>query len=145
MRVVLQRVTAAEVVVDGTVIAAIGHGLLLLIGLASGDGEAEIAWMARKVAGLRIFDDERGLMNVPLTAVGGRILAVPQFTLLADCQKGKRPSFSDALTPAQARPLFDRFVALLEADLGAVASGRFGASMQVRLVNDGPLTLVIDR
>jgi D-tyrosyl-tRNA(Tyr) deacylase len=118
---------------------------LLLVGLAIGDGEPQVAWMASKIARLRIFDDARGLMNASLAEVGGQILAVPQFTLLADCRKGKRPSFSDALAPAESRPLFGRFVALLESEVGPVGTGCFGASMQVRLVNDGPVTLVLDR
>ena len=145
MRVVVQRVAAAEVLVQGEPVATIGRGLLLLVGLAIGDGEPQIAWMARKIAGLRLFDDARGLMNTSLAEAGGQVLAVPQFTLLADCRKGKRPSFSDALAPTESRPLFERVVALLEAEVGPVATGRFGASMQVRLVNDGPVTLVLDR
>jgi D-tyrosyl-tRNA(Tyr) deacylase len=145
VRVVVQRVAAAEVVVGSERVATIGRGLLLLVGLATGDGEQAIAWMARKIAGLRVFDDDRGFMNASLAEVGGRILAVPQFTLLADYRKGKRPSFSGALAPVESRPLFERFVTLLKAEVGPVATGRFGASMQVRLVNDGPVTLVLER
>jgi D-tyrosyl-tRNA(Tyr) deacylase len=145
MRVVVQRVSEAAVTVDGEVIAAIGRGLVLLVGLAAGDGEAEVAWTATKIAGLRVFADAAGLMNAALADVGGQALAVPQFTLLGDCRKGRRPSFAGAMEPAQAELLFERFVTLLTARIGSVATGRFGASMQVRLVNDGPVTLVIER
>ena len=145
MRVVVQRVSEAAVTVDGAIVGAIGRGLVLLVGLAAGDGEAEVAWMARKIAGLRVFTDAGGLMNAALVDVGAQVLAVPQFTLLGDCRKGRRPSFDTAMAPAQAEPLFDRFVTLLAARIGPVATGRFGASMQVRLVNDGPVTFVIER
>jgi len=146
MRVVVQRVAEAHVTVDGELVGRIGRGLLLLVGFAHGDGEPQIAWMADKIAGLRIFDDAHGLMNAALRDVHGRILAVPQFTLLADCRKGRRPSFAAALPPETARPLFERFVARLESLLGdTVPTGRFGATMQVHLVNDGPVTLAIDR
>jgi len=145
MRVVVQRVSEAAVAVDGEIIAAIGRGLVLLVGLAAGDSEANVAWMAGKIAGLRVFTDAGGLMNAALADVGGRVLAVPQFTLLADCRKGRRPSFDAAMAPAHAAPLFDRFVTLLAARIGPVATGRFGASMQIRLVNDGPVTFVIER
>jgi D-tyrosyl-tRNA(Tyr) deacylase len=145
MRVVVQRVAAARVLVAGEPIAAIGRGLLLLVGLAPGDGEREVDWMARKLAGLRIFPDAAGQMNAALAAVGGAVLAVPNFTLLADCRKGRRPSFTGALEPDAAEPLFARFVKILTAHVGAqVATGRFGATMQVELVNDGPVTLVVD-
>ena len=145
MRVVVQRVAWAEVAVDGTRIARIDRGLLLLVGLARGDDEVAIAWMAHKIAGLRVFADAAGLTNADLAAVAGRVLAVPQFTLLADCRKGTRPSFGHAMEPAEAAPLFERFVALLAARVGPVETGLFGATMEVRLANDGPVTLVIDR
>jgi D-tyrosyl-tRNA(Tyr) deacylase len=144
MRVVVQRVAAARVMVAGESIAAIGHGLLLLVGLATGDGETQIEWMARKLAGLRIFADADGLMNAAVTEVGGAVLAVPNFTLLGDCRKGKRPSFAHALAPDVAQPLFQRFVDVLATRVGSVAAGRFGATMRVELVNDGPVTLVLD-
>jgi D-aminoacyl-tRNA deacylase len=144
MRVVVQRVWEARVRVGGAVVGAIGRGALLLVGLATGDGEQQLAWMARKIVGLRIFPDASGMMNAALADVGGAILAVPQFTLLGDCRKGKRPSFAAAMAPAEAEPLFTRFVALLESHAGAVATGRFGATMAVELVNDGPVTLVIE-
>jgi D-tyrosyl-tRNA(Tyr) deacylase len=145
MRVVLQRVSEATVTVDGETIAAVGRGLVLLVGLAAGDGEAEVAWMAQKIANLRVFADAEGLMNAALGYVGGQVLAIPQFTLLGDCRKGRRPSFEHAMAPAHAEPWFERFIALLAARTGHVAIGRFGASMQVRLVNDGPVTFVIER
>ena len=145
MRVVAQRVSEAHVSVDGELIGAIGQGVLLLVGFARGDGEAQASWMATKVAGLRIFADAGGLMNAALADIGGAVLAVPQFTLLGDCRKGKRPSFDGALPPDEARPLFARFVDLLAAHVGPVATGRFGATMQVHLVNDGPVTLILER
>jgi len=144
MRVVVQRVSRARVVVDGVTIGAIEHGLVLLVGFGHGDGEGECAWMARKIAGLRVFEDAAGLMNAAVTDVRGGVLAVPNFTLLADCRRGRRPSFAGALAPDAAEPLFQRFVGLLTTHLGTVASGRFGATMSVELVNDGPVTLVID-
>jgi D-tyrosyl-tRNA(Tyr) deacylase len=145
MRVVVQRVSEASVTIDGAVVGTIGRGLLLLVGLARGDGEAAIAWMAHKIEGLRVFSDADGLMNASLADVGGRVLAVPQFTLLGDCRKGRRPSFAAAMPPAEAERLFGRFVARLAAAAGSVVTGRFGATMQVQLVNDGPVTLVIER
>jgi D-tyrosyl-tRNA(Tyr) deacylase len=144
VRVVVQRVARARVVVDGATIAEIQRGLVLLVGFGHDDGEAECAWMARKIVGLRVFEDAAGLMNAAMRDVGGAVLAVPNFTLLADCRRGRRPSFVGALAPESAEPLFRRFVALLETHLGTVATGRFGASMRVALENDGPVTLVID-
>jgi D-tyrosyl-tRNA(Tyr) deacylase len=145
MRVVVQRVAEAEVAVAGEIVGRIGHGVVALVGLARGDREDDLAWMARKAAGLRIFADPAGAMNLALGDVGGAVLAVSQFTLLGDCSKGKRPSFAAAMPPADAARAFDRFVELLAAEALAVATGRFGAAMRVRLVNDGPVTLVLDR
>ncbi len=144
MRVVVQRVAAARVLVAGEPIAAIGRGMLVLVGFAAADTETQLAWMARKLAGLRMFPDAAGLMNAALTDVNGAVLAVPNFTLIADCRKGKRPSFSDALPPDAAEPFFCQFVELLSTHVGPVATGRFGAAMQVELANDGPVTFVID-
>lgn len=144
MRVVVQRVVRARVIVDDTAIAAIERGLLLLVGLASGDRETDCGWMARKIAGLRIFEDAAGLMNAALADVGGAVLAVPNFTLLGDCRTGRRPSFAGALAPDAAEPLFRYFVAALAACIDTVAVGRFGATMAVELVNDGPVTFIID-
>ncbi|MDR3221473.1 MAG: D-tyrosyl-tRNA(Tyr) deacylase [Candidatus Accumulibacter sp.] len=145
MRVVAQRVASASVEVDGKVVGAIGPGLLVLAGFEERDGEEDLAWMSGKLSRLRIFDDETGTMNRGIADTGGDILAVSQFTLFASVRKGNRPSWNRAATPATARPLFERFARRLEAELGrSVPVGVFGANMQVRLVNDGPVTLFID-
>lgn len=134
----------ASVAVGGTRVSEIGPGLLLLVGIAKGDGEAD--WLADKVAGLRVFNDGDGKMNLSVRDVGGEILAVSQFTLLADTRKGKRPSFIKAALPEEAGPLFDYFCgALRGAGIGTVKTGRFGAMMDVALVNDGPVTIVLER
>ncbi len=130
----------------GERISEIGPGLLLLVGVARGDGEAEAGWLAEKVAGLRIFNDEQGRMNLSVRETGGEILAVSQFTLLADTRKGKRPSFIYAAQPEEAEPLFESFCAMLgAAGVGPVKTGSFGAMMDVELVNDGPVTIVLER
>ena len=146
MRIVLQRVKKASVTVGGERISEIGVGLLLLVGVAQGDGEAEADWLAGKVAGLRIMGDEEGMMNLSVRDVGGEVLAVSQFTLLADTRKGKRPSFVHAAPPEEAEALFDHFCKRLrEAGVGSVKTGSFGAMMDVALVNDGPVTIVLER
>ncbi len=146
MRVVLQRVKSASVTVEDEMISEVGPGLLLLVGVASGDGEAEADWLAEKLAGLRIFNDEGGKMNLSVRDVGGEVLAVSQFTLLADTRKGKRPSFVRAAPPEEAEPLFDHFCEGLRASgVGTVETGSFGAMMEVALVNDGPVTIVLER
>ena len=146
MRIVLQRVKNASVAVDGELVSGIGAGLLLLVGLGHEDTEAEADWLAEKVAGLRIFGDEGGKMNLGIRETGGEVLAVSQFTLLADTRKGKRPSFVKAAVPEEAGPLFDYFCEKLrEAGIGAVKRGRFGAMMDVALTNDGPVTIVLER
>ncbi len=146
MRIVLQRVKNASVSVDGQKISGIGPGLLLLVGVASDDDEAQADWLAEKVAGLRIFNDEAGKMNLSLRDVGGEVLAVSQFTLLADTRKGKRPSFIGAAPPEKAEPLFEYFCERLrEAGVHSVETGRFGAMMDVALINDGPVTIVLER
>jgi D-tyrosyl-tRNA(Tyr) deacylase len=146
LKIVLQRVRHASVSVDGELVSEIGPGLLLLVGVARGDGETEALWLAEKVAGLRVFNDERGKMNLSVTDIGGEVLAVSQFTLLADTKKGKRPSFVGAAPPEEAERLFDRFCEML-AGRGAasVRKGRFGAMMDVALLNDGPVTVVLER
>jgi D-tyrosyl-tRNA(Tyr) deacylase len=145
VRIVVQRVSAATVTVADRPVGSIGPGLLVLAGVARGDTPAVMAKAAAKVARLRLFPDEAGRMNRAVTDTGGEILAVSQFTLLADCRKGTRPSFNDAAPPELARPLFDHFVAELTTALGRpVPTGKFGALMQVGLVNDGPVTLVLD-
>jgi D-aminoacyl-tRNA deacylase len=146
VRVVLQRVETASVTVGGEVISEIGAGLLLLVGVAAGDGETEADWLAQKVAGLRIMADEEGKMNLSVRDVGGEVLAVSQFTLLADTKKGKRPSFVGAAPPEEAEPLFDYFCERLRAaGAGPVETGSFGAMMSVALVNDGPVTIILER
>ena len=145
MRVVVQRVKSARVEVGGEVVGAIGAGLLVLAGIEESDGEDDLRWLSAKLTALRIFDDEAGVMNRSVRDVGGEILAVSQFTLFAAVKKGNRPSWSRAARPEISRPLFERFVGVLEADLGRpVPTGVFGADMQVHLVNDGPVTLFID-
>jgi D-tyrosyl-tRNA(Tyr) deacylase len=146
VRIVLQRVKEASVSVGGERVSEIGPGLLLLVGVAIGDGEGEADWLAEKVAGLRIFADEEGRMNLGVKETDGEVLAVSQFTLLADTRKGKRPSFVRAAPPEEAEPLFDYFCERLEtAGIGSVEKGRFGAMMDVALVNDGPVTIVLER
>ncbi len=145
MRIVLQRVKNASVTVGDERISEIGAGVLLLVGVAQGDGEAEADWLAEKVAGLRVMGDEEGKMNLSVRDVGGEILAVSQFTLLADTRRGKRPSFVYAAPPEEAEPLFDHFCEKLrEAGIGSVKTGSFGAMMDVELVNDGPVTIILE-
>ena len=146
MKVVLQRVAEASVVIDGQVSGAIAHGLLLLVGFTEGDTEEDLTWMADKVVGLRVFNDADGKMNDDLAQVDGSILVVSQFTLYGDTRKGRRPSFVKAAHPDEAIPLYHRFVELLEERApGPVETGEFGAMMDVHLVNDGPVTLVLER
>jgi D-aminoacyl-tRNA deacylase len=145
MRAAIQRVREAAVTVAEQEVAAIGAGLLVLCGVAPSDSNAEADWLAHKIVALRVFDDEAGIMNRSVQDIGGQILAVSQFTLLASTKKGARPSYSAAAAPDVARPLFDAFVAALARALGRpVATGVFGAHMEVSLVNDGPVTLWID-
>ena len=145
MRAVVQRVASASVTVGGETVAAIGSGLLVFLGVFPDDGEAELDWMADKVLGLRIFPGDGKPMNQSVVDVAGEVLAVSQFTLAADTSRGKRPGFSTAAPPELAEPIYDRFVELLSARYPRVASGRFGADMQVALVNDGPVTFLLDR
>jgi D-tyrosyl-tRNA(Tyr) deacylase len=145
VRIVLQRVKQANVTVDGNVTGAIDHGLLLLVGFTAGDGEEELRHLAEKVVHLRIFEDEEGKMNRSLLDVGGSILSVSQFTLYGDCRKGRRPNFMDAARPEVAEPLYRRFNELLREYGVRVETGIFGAMMQVSLVNDGPVTLILER
>ena len=145
MRVLVQRVSRAEVRVGGRVTGAIGRGLLLLVGLTHADSDTQLAWMAEKVTGLRLFGDADGKMNLGLADVDGALLVVSQFTLYGDAQKGRRPSFVDAARPEQAIPLYERFVAMLRERGARVETGEFGAMMDVELVNDGPVTLWLER
>jgi|SRR5690554_4930384 D-tyrosyl-tRNA(Tyr) deacylase len=146
MRVVLQRVGRAEVRIGGRTVGRIGKGFLLLVGLRADDTEEKLRWMADKVVGLRLFPDADGKMNLALDEVGGGLLVVSQFTLYGDVQKGRRPSFVEAAPPEVAIPLYERFVQLLrERAPGPVETGEFGAMMEVELVNDGPVTLILER
>ena len=144
MKAVVQRVTKAAVRVEGEVVGQIDRGLLVFVGVADGDGPDDAAWLARKVAELRIFSDDEGKFNLALADVGGGVLVVSQFTLLGDARKGRRPAFVDAAPPEVAEPLVERVIELLRESGLTVAEGRFGAKMQVELVNDGPVTLLLD-
>ena len=144
----LQRVSRAEVRIEGRISGKIGPGFLVLAGFAPADTDAQLAWMADKILGLRLFGDAEGKMNRDLTEVGGGVLVVSQFTLYGDASKGRRPSFIDAAPPNLAIPLYEQFVALLKEKSGGkipVETGEFGAMMDVELVNDGPVTLMLER
>lgn len=145
MRVLIQRVRQAAVRIDGRVKSSIGRGLLLFVGVETADGEEDIAWLAGKIARLRIFDDEAGVMNLDVRETGGEVLAVSQFTLHASTRKGNRPSYVRSAPAAVSRPLYERFVAVLSEELGReVPTGEFGADMAVELCNDGPVTIWMD-
>jgi D-tyrosyl-tRNA(Tyr) deacylase len=145
MRVVIQRVSSARVVADGEETGRIDAGLLVLIGIEDTDTDADISWLSGKIVQLRIFPDEQGVMNRSVADIGGNILLVSQFTLHASTRKGNRPSYIRAARPETAIPLYHAMTRQLEADLGrTIATGRFGADMQVELVNDGPVTIIID-
>ncbi|RAP77950.1 D-aminoacyl-tRNA deacylase [Paenibacillus montanisoli] len=144
MKVVVQRSKQASVSVDGETVGAIDRGLVLLVGVTHEDNEADVRWMAEKVAGLRIFEDADGKMNHSVQDVGGAILSVSQFTLYGDCRKGRRPNFMAAARPEQAESLYDAFNAQLRAMGFVVETGKFGAMMDVSLINWGPVTLIID-
>ena len=143
MKALIQRVSEASVEVKGERVAAIGRGYLILLGIAHGDGPAEVAWLARKIPALRIFEDEQGLMNKSVVDVEGSVIVVSQFTLYADTRKGNRPSFTEAARPEHAEPLYEALVHQLRQTLGSrrVGTGVFGAEMKVRLLNDGPVTV----
>lgn len=144
MRVVIQRVLRASVTIDGEVVGRIERGLLVLFGVHRTDTAEQARWLADKTAGLRIFPDAGGKMNLDVQNAGGGILVVSQFTLYGDCQKGRRPSFIEAAQPEIAEPLYELFANNLRALGIPVATGRFGADMQVELVNDGPVTIIVD-
>jgi D-tyrosyl-tRNA(Tyr) deacylase len=144
MRVVLQRVKQGSVTVAGNKIAEIGKGLVLLVGIGHGDGESQASFLAEKAANLRIFEDEAGKMNLSVKDVGGAAIVVSQFTLYADARKGRRPSFTDAALPDVAKPLVDRFTQLLANQGVPVQTGEFGADMQVEILNDGPVTILLE-
>jgi len=144
MRAVVQRVSEASVTVDGEVTGQIGRGFLVLLGIAGDDSEKDIVWIAEKIAGLRIFEDAEGRMNLGLGDVGGAVLLVSQFTLYGDCRKGRRPSFVEAARPEAALPLYQSVAAELRGHGLRVETGKFQAHMDVRLLNDGPVTLLLD-
>lgn len=145
MRVVVQRVSSASVTIGGTVKSAIGQGLLVLLGVGPADEQADLDYLVKKVAGLRIFDDENGVMNRSVVEIGGEVLVVSQFTLMASTKKGNRPSYIGAAGHELAVPMYEAFCAALSAAVGRpVGTGEFGAEMAVALVNDGPVTIIID-
>jgi D-tyrosyl-tRNA(Tyr) deacylase len=144
MRAVLQRVQAAEVAVDGNVVARIGKGILALVGLSREDTAEDFGWMARKIAELRIFNDSEGKLNLSLRDIHGDLLVVSQFTLYGDCRKGRRPSYSDAAAPAQAEKMYEEFLDIMRRTVPGLQTGKFQAMMKVSLVNDGPVTLILD-
>lgn len=145
MRAVIQRVSSASVTIDGEIVSSIGTGLLILLGIEDGDGADDIAWLAPKIARMRIFGDDAGLMNLSVSDCGGEAIVVSQFTLHASTKKGNRPSFIRAARPEISKPLYEQFCAALSTEIGKpVGTGRFAADMKVALVNDGPVTIVID-
>ena len=144
MRVVLQRVSSASVSIDGRLAGSISSGYVALVGITHTDTVEQVQWMADKIVGLRLFADPEGRMNLDIEEVGGEILVISQFTLYGDSKKGRRPSFIDAARPEDAIPLYDAFVTALKAAGITVATGEFGADMQVSLVNDGPVTLILE-
>ena len=145
MRVVVQRCSRAQVRIYGAVVGSIGQGFMLLVGITEGDTKAQAELLAKKVAQMRVFEDEQGKMNLGMQEVGGDILSISQFTLYADCKKGNRPSFIKAARPETAEPLYDYFNDLLRTQYGLqVETGRFGADMKVDFINDGPVTILLD-
>jgi D-tyrosyl-tRNA(Tyr) deacylase len=146
MRVVIQRVKEASVTIGGEMVSSIGEGLMVLVGIEEADGDEDIEWLCRKIVNMRLFNDDDGVMNLPVTSLNnGGILVVSQFTLMASTKKGNRPSYIRAARPEISIPLYERFVSLLSQIYGkTVQTGRFGADMQVALVNDGPVTIIID-
>ena len=144
MKAVIQRVISAQVCVDGRVTGKIAKGLLVLLGVGKGDGESDLTFLASKIPELRIFEDASGKFNLSLKEIGGEMLVVSQFTLYGDCRKGRRPSFTDAEDPTQAKNLYEQFVSKLKEQGISVQTGEFQAKMEVHLVNDGPVTLILD-
>ena len=145
MRVLIQRVKEASVTVDNKVISLIDKGLLIFVGITDDDTRDDILWLTKKIANIRLFDDENGVMNLSVIDAGGDILAVSQFTLMASTKKGNRPSYIKAAKPDVAVPLYEKFIAMLEQELGKpIGKGIFGADMKVSLLNDGPVTIIVD-
>ena len=146
MKIVIQRVSRASVTIDGKVKSSIGRGFLILLGIASDDTVEDVEWLVKKTAALRVFDDEKGVMNLPITAVDGEILVISQFTLMASYKKGNRPSWIHAAPHSIAIPLYELFCSRLGDAIGKpVGTGEFGADMKVELLNDGPVTICMDR
>lgn len=145
MRLLLQRVSRGSVTIDGEVVGKVGRGYVILVGVGHKDGEEQAAWLARKVAGLRVFEDENGKVNLSIQDVGGGALVISQFTLFANVEKGRRPSFIEAALPEIAEPLVERFADFLRAEGIPVETGRFGAHMEVEIHNDGPVTIWLER
>jgi D-tyrosyl-tRNA(Tyr) deacylase len=144
MRAIIQRVSKARVRIDNEIVGEIGPGLLVLLGVAKSDTGEQARWLADKIVSLRIFNDDEGKMNRDLAEIGGAVLVVSQFTLYGDCSKGRRPSFIDAAPPETAIPLYEAFINGIKAHGIPTATGRFGAMMQVELINDGPVTLILE-
>ena len=144
MRAVVQRVSKAEVAIDGVPVARIGAGILALVAISRHDDEKDLHWMARKIVELRIFDDSEGKLNRSLLDVGGQLLVVSQFTLYGDCRKGRRPSYSESAPPAEAEKLYQKFVSIVRQFVPGVQTGQFQAMMDVTLTNSGPVTLILD-
>lgn len=144
MRAVIQRVKSAQVSVDGQVSGKIGKGLLVFLGVGKGDGESDLSFITSKIPGLRIFEDASGKFNLSLKEIGGQILVVSQFTLYGDCRRGRRPSFTEAEEPTAAKHLYEQFISKLREQDVSVETGEFQAKMEVHLVNDGPVTLLLD-
>ncbi len=144
MRSVLQRVKSAKVSIDGEVVGKIGTGLLVLLGVCDEDTDKDLVYLADKITGLRIFEDSDEKMNLSLEDIGGELLVVSQFTLYGDCRKGRRPSFTSAGNPEYANSMYEKFVEYLKGKGFSVKTGRFGADMQVELINDGPVTMLLD-
>lgn len=145
MRVVIQRVSSSSVTIAGKVVGKIGYGMMVLVGFEEADTKEDIDWMCRKIAALRIFDDEDGVMNLSVTDTGGEVLVISQFTLFASTKKGNRPSYIFAAKPEKAIPLYEEFKKTLSNCIGKrVECGEFGAEMEVELINDGPVTIIID-
>ena len=145
MKIVIQRVSHASVTIDGKVKSAIGRGFMILLGIASDDTREDMEWLVKKTAALRVFDDEQGVMNLPITAIDGEILVISQFTLMASYKKGNRPSWIHAAPHSIAIPLYEEFCARLNEAIGKpVGTGEFGADMKVELLNDGPVTICMD-
>lgn len=145
MKTVIQRVTSASVTVEGRIVGEIGRGILILLGVEKGDAEVRADWLAEKIINLRIFEDESGKMNLSLRDINGSLLVVSQFTLAGNCDKGRRPSFDSAAAPEEGRRLYEYFVEALKRLNAPVATGIFQADMQVSLVNDGPVTFILER